>query len=101
MSGVGTLRRYYLLKAIYWHQMGPEEDGLYLAWIGRKQEVPGTDLPADFPLLSKLAAALGKYTTVEDLKGPTQEQSVDIEELVLQGFDRKEAAAVIAAAEEL
>lgn len=60
-----TVRRYYLRKSqeLYFRW----EEGLAAAMRGRLNQVPGTPLPATFPFLTELAAAL--YTCVEDLDG--------------------------------
>lgn len=99
MSGVGTVRRYLLLKerTAWEHQ----EEALALAWRGKRAETPGTPLPATFPALAELAALVPSYTMVEDLKGPTPEQSADEAELIAAGLSRKLARAVIAALEDL
>lgn len=97
MSGVGTYRRYCLLKAEA--TVRPEEEGLYLAWLAKQQATPGTPLPPDFPSAEKLDS-LG-YTTIEDLWSGDPGTSADIEELVRKGLSSKEAAAVITAASQL
>ena len=95
MAGIGTARRYYLLKGREAEARG--EDGLALVWWSKQDALSGTDLPADFP--SKTALAALRYTKVEDLKG--ENVSADIAELTAAGLPRKEAQAVIAALEDL
>ncbi len=98
MAGVGSIRRYYRAKEEAAARAG--HVGLMLFWRWKAQNAhPATELPDTFPLLSRLTA-LG-YTAIEDLKGPTLEQSADINELTRRGLARKEAAAVIAAMEDL
>ncbi|MGK3995104.1 hypothetical protein [Sorangium sp. So ce1024] len=99
MPGVGTVRRYCLLKEQAAAQCRDEE--IALTWRGKRQSEPGTPLPAGFPALAELAALRPPYTAVEDLLGPTPEQSADVEELATAGLPRKLARAVIAALTEL
>jgi hypothetical protein len=99
MPGVGTVRRYLLLKEQAATQRGDEE--IALAFRGKRMSEPGTNLPAGFPGLTELAAVTPPYTAVEDLKGPTIERSADVEELVAAGLPRKLAREVIAALTEL
>lgn len=94
-SGIGTVRRYYLLKSRAAWAKG--DDGLARTWEGKQTSIQGTDLPEDFPSRSALAAL--RYTTVEDLKGAST--GADLAELTAAGLPRKEAAAVIAAMQEL
>jgi hypothetical protein len=94
-SGVGTIRRYYLLKSQAAKAAGDES--LKRTWWAKQSEVPGTGLPADFP--SKAALAALRYTTIEDLKG--DEVQASVEELVKAGLPRREAALVIEALPEL
>jgi hypothetical protein len=97
VAGIGTLRRFYRSKEESAERN--EEIGLMRLWRWKRDQVTGTPLPSTFPLLSRLEE-IG-YTTVEDLKGPTTTQSADIDELTRRGLARKEAAAVIAAMEDL
>lgn len=99
MSGVGTVRRYLLLKEKA--ALKRDEESLARAFRGKRNAESGTDLPATFPGLTELAAATPPYTTVEDLKGPTTERSADVEELRAAGLQRKVARAVIAALEDI
>lgn len=86
MSTLGSARRYYLAKM---HAAVANEDTIADVWQGKQEAEPGTALPADFPLLSRLQP-LG-YKAVEDLTG------ADSDELVEQGFSAREAAAILAA----
>lgn len=84
---VGSVRRYYLgMRLLARDYQDPTE----LVWAAKQLNEPGHDLPADFPLLTRLAAQ--GYTTFEDLAGASAS------ELRLRGFTAREAAAVLAAA---
>lgn len=95
MAGLGTARRYYLLKGR--EAKARREDSLALAWWSKQSALSGTDLPEGFP--SKTALAGLRYTKVEDLKG--ESASADLAELTAAGLPRKEAVVVIAALEDL
>jgi len=81
-------RRFYTLKAF---QAQEDGEAFGAAWLGRRAEVPGTDLPADFPARAEVLAA--GYAALEDL------QDVTVDELVRRGLRRRWARAVIAALE--
>lgn len=87
-GAVTSTRRYYLLKLNQRRGCGTDS-----FWRKQQQAQPGTALPTDFPALSELAAL--DYTTVEDLKGATEE------ELTCVGLKPHAAKAVIAAFEKL
>lgn len=80
-----TPRRYYLLKM---HVASAAcEGGLAAAWRSKRDEQPGTPLPAD-ALTPSLEAA--DYVAVEDLEGAC------VDELVREGVPHGEAEAVLA-----
>lgn len=85
--GVGTLRRYYRLKAQAAEQRA--EEAVASAFEAKRQETAGTPLPADFPHRERLLEA--GYETLEDLRGATED------ELVERGLTRRQAAKVLAA----
>jgi hypothetical protein len=95
MAEIGTLRRYYLLKARAALAVGDEE--LYLAWLGKKDQEAGSPLPPGLSatIVKKLKAA--GYTAREDLRGEDK-RGADEDELRREAeLTRKEAAAVLAA----
>ena len=79
-------RRIYTLKAFE-----ADDDALGSAWYGRRAELPGTELPADFPARAVVLAA--GYAALEDL------DDVTVDELVRRGLRRRQARAVVAALE--
>lgn len=85
--GVGTLRRYYRLKAEAAEQR--EERAVAAVFQEKREATPGTPLPEDFPHRERLVV-LG-YQTLEDLRGATED------ELVGRGLTRRQAAKVLAA----
>lgn len=92
--GIGSVRRYYLLKVRFHEEM--EEGALAAVFRAKFLEAPGVPLPDDFPSLAKLAAAAIPMTTIEDVRG------ADVRELVkYAGLTRAEAASVLAAIEDL
>jgi hypothetical protein len=91
-SGINSLRRFYLLKRITAKQL--DDLALSAVWHSKQEEQPGTELPADFPLKTELAA-IG-YTADTDLDG------ADADELMqYAGLTQKNADAVISAFEAL
>jgi hypothetical protein len=88
-SGIGSLRRFYLLKRITAQQL----DDLALAsvWHSKQEEYPaGTLLPAAFPFKAELEAV--GYVATEDLVG------ADTDELIYYAaLTKRQAEAVIAA----
>jgi hypothetical protein len=80
-------RRFYLAKRLA--ARARHDTALELAWFAKQIEEPGTALPAEFPLLARLATA--GYVAREDLDGATTD------ELKQVGFSAHEAAAVLAA----
>lgn len=87
MAEVRTYRRYCLLTSRAWMSRG--EPGREEVWRGKQIGEPGTALPSSFPFRAKLVAA--GYQATEDLDG------ADEEELLSQGLNKKEAAAVLKA----
>ncbi len=79
-------RRYYLLKRLASRE---QDDGFEPFWHRKQLDEPGTDLPADFPLLTEIAT-LG-YVAFEDLEGAT------LDELLGAGLDHAIARRVIEA----
>lgn len=59
-------------------------------WRSKQEALPGTDLPADFPMRSALATA--GYTAREDLDGATADELRQFTTL-----NQREAEAVVAA----
>lgn len=89
MAGIGTLRRYYLLKRITAKALG--DLALSAVWHAKQEEQPGTELPATFPSKSKLSAV--GYVAKEDLV-----PDADADELMTYAqLSKREADAVIAA----
>lgn len=85
--GVGTLRRYYRLKA---EEAQAREAGAVAAvFEAKREEAPATPLPEGFPLRDKLVE-LG-YRALEDLRGATED------ELVARGLTRRQASRVLEA----
>ena len=87
MATLGSVRRYCLQKRRQARQQG--DTALEVVWQAKQEAEPGTDLGANFPNLTALAA-LG-YTTTEDLDG------ADVDELESAGLTRRQAEATIAA----
>lgn len=83
---IKSARRFYTLACRDALRLLNGMDGVFRA---RAAEVPHTDLPADFPLRSKLVAV--DYSAVEDLDGATES------ELVALGLSTYQARAVLAA----
>lgn len=85
---IPTHRRYCLLK----RQQATLEERTAIAalWQAKQEAESGTELPSDFPLKSRLAAAF--YTTEEDLDGCTVEELSD-----LGCFTVREAETILAA----
>lgn len=85
-EGVGSPRRYYLLKA----QVAEARDdvGLAAAWRAKHDAAPGRALDASFPSFAELTASMNdggdpnglrgnaRYSTVEDLTGATPDELV-------------------------
>jgi len=87
-SGIGTLRRFYLLKRITAKNL--DDLALSAVWQSKQEEQPGVELPATFPSKTTLAA-IG-YVAKEDLDG------ADADELIqYAGLTRRAADAVVAA----
>lgn len=91
MGTLGSARRYYLGK----RKAAADrcDDDSEALWKGKQEAEPGTELPSDFTLRSRLSAA--GYTAEEDLDG------ADVDELINAGFTQREAEAVITAFEAL
>lgn len=87
MSEIRRPRRYYLLKRLVAEDFCDET--FVEVWRAKQEAEPGTALPSDFPVLSKLSAK--GYTTREDLDG------ADEAELASAGLKTNEARAVLAA----
>jgi hypothetical protein len=84
---INNPRRYYLHK---WHALAESDHtALSMAYKGIQQSQTGTNLPADFPLLSTIQP-LG-YQTEEDLDG------ADESELVRFGLTSAQAKTVLSA----
>jgi hypothetical protein len=86
-TSVKTPRRHALLKS-QGHRLQQNEE-LAATWKAKQQAIPGTALPASFPLQARLAVA--GYSTVEDLDG------TDEDELVRAGLTQREAQTTMAA----
>jgi hypothetical protein len=68
-----NLRRYYLLKRQLATEL--EQTAIAAVWQAKQQAESGSDLPASFPYLGRLADAF--YTTRDDLDGATVEELSD------------------------
>ena len=87
--GVGTLRRYKLLKAQALERAG--EPGLADAYRAAHARAPGTPLPATFPHRDALAAA--GYAALEDVDGAAPKELRE-----RAGLDARAAKAAVAEA---
>ena len=87
-DAVKRLRRYCLLQAFQARET--EQDGLYLALLGKQQDQLGTPLPADFPSRAELIAA--QYVALEDIDG------ADVNELMRHARLQSRAARAVLAA---
>lgn len=90
MADIKSPRRYFLGKRLEARDLGL---GLESIWKTKQEAEPGTALPADFPLLSRLTDC--GYTTEEDLDG------ADADELEQFGFHAREATEIFSALAEL
>lgn len=87
MATLKTARRFYLRQRVVAMALGdPDIAGV---WRWKQEHQPGTALPADFPLLTRLATA--GYTTIQDLDG------ADEAELRAACFTQAEAKRILAA----
>lgn len=87
-QAVTSYRRYCLLK----RQLATvnEETAMAGLWQAKQEAESGSELPANFPLRVRLAAAF--YTTREDLDGATVAELSD-----LGCFTTREATTILAA----
>lgn len=86
MSTLNSTRRFYLLKRLHAKRLTDDSEGI---WRGKQEAIAGTNLPADFPLLTRLESA--GYTTIEDLNG------ADARELRVSCFTAEESERILAA----
>ena len=87
-NGIGSLRRFYLLKRLTARDLGDGMDGI---WRSKQEEVVGTPLPAEFPFRSRLSEV--GYVAKEDF-----DIGIDADELVKYVLlSPREADVVIAA----
>lgn len=92
MSELRSYRRYCLMKRVVANRSGEYANAQM--WQNKQEATEGTELPADFPHRSALAAA--GYTTKEDIIGADDVELNDVAGLTLNA-----GATVIAAAEAL
>lgn len=85
--GVGTIRRYYRLRAEALRQQAAE--AVAAVYEAKAEAQPGTQFPDNFPLRDRLIAA--GYSVVEELRGATAD------ELVAKGFTRRQAERILEA----
>lgn len=88
---IQSVRRYYLGKRRQALEL--EEWALADVWATKQVAEPGTALPLDFPLRSRLADNF--YLTDTDLLG------ADEDELIAVGFNQREATTILAWADAL
>jgi hypothetical protein len=87
-NGIGSLRRFYLLKRLTARDLADGMDGL---WRSKQESVTSTPLPLDFPFLTRLAEV--GYVAKEDF-----DIGIDADELIQYvGLSQREADVVIAA----
>jgi hypothetical protein len=89
MAGESMLLHYRRVQTM--QANGADARGSEIGGVYRRirDEVPGTDLPSDFPRRAEVLAA--GYSAVEDLQDVTED------ELVERGMSRRAAKTVIAA----
>lgn len=85
-SWTSNHRRYCFLKMRRGLRLGDDTDQL---WNGKRQEIPGTELPQNFPARAALLSA--GYLVTEELDG------ANASELQAAGLTSTQAAAVLAA----
>lgn len=88
-NGIGSLRRFYLLKRITARKL--DDLALSAVWHSKQEEIAATELPAGFPKKTELATA--GYVALEDIT-----TECDADELIQYAdLSRRDADAVIAA----
>jgi hypothetical protein len=92
-GGLGSYVRYCLEKE--WAAFRREDIPIALGWRWKREQELRTPLPETFPALAELAALRTPYTTVEDLKGPTEADWATVDELVERGLHRRLATVVV------
>jgi len=86
VAEVTSHRRYCYLRYRWAYR---NDDEIWFSWDARRQQLPGTALPASFPARATLTAA--GVLALEEIQG------ADESELLLTGLSSSQAAAVLAA----